>query len=228
MSAFLMPAGLISLICLILLLILAPLLFMEAIVLALYKLGFPPLGGAFVMLSMFSGSLVNLPVKRYPVNGRLPTNHVNLFGVDYLIPRFAPRFAERVIAVNVGGCIVPVIIVVYQVIRMMDVPYMLVYAMLASAVNIVACFSLSRVLPGVGIVLPAFFPGILAAACALILSPGHTAPVAFCAGVLGPLIGADLLHINDLRKSNAGVFSIGGAGTFDGIVISGILAVLIS
>ena len=52
------------------------------------------------------------------------------------------------------------------------------------------------------------------------------APVAFVAGVLGPLIGADLLHLKDIMKVSAGVLSIGGAGTFDGIVLSGLFAAL--
>lgn len=40
----------------------------------------------------------------------------------------------------------------------------------------------------------------------------------------GPLIGADLLHLRDIEKIATGVASIGGAGTFDGIVLSGIVA----
>ena len=49
-------------------------------------------------------------------------------------------------------------------------------------------------------------------------------PVVFVAGVLGPLIGADLLHLRDIEKITTGIASIGGAGTFDGIVLSGIVA----
>ena len=45
-----------------------------------------------------------------------------------------------------------------------------------------------------------------------------------CAGVLGPLIGADLLHLREIEKIATGVASIGGAGTFDGIILSGIMA----
>ena len=46
--------------------------------------------------------------------------------------------------------------------------------------------------------------------------------------VLGPLIGADLLHLRDLGRRGGGLMSIGGAGTFDGIVISGFLATMLS
>ena len=52
--------------------------------------------------------------------------------------------------------------------------------------------------------------------------------IAYTAGILGPLIGADLLHLRDILKVPVGVLSIGGAGTFDGIVLSGILAALLA
>jgi uncharacterized membrane protein len=48
---------------------------------------------------------------------------------------------------------------------------------------------------------------------------------AYIAGVAGPLIGVDLLHLKGIEQSTVGMASIGGAGTFDGIVLSGIVAV---
>jgi uncharacterized membrane protein len=42
--------------------------------------------------------------------------------------------------------------------------------------------------------------------------------------VLGPLIGSDLLHLRDIKALETEVASIGGAGTFDGIVLSEIVA----
>jgi uncharacterized membrane protein len=41
------------------------------------------------------------------------------------------------------------------------------------------------------------------------------------------LIGADLLNVRRLGELGAGVASIAGAGTFDGIFLSGIMAVLL-
>jgi len=43
-------------------------------------------------------------------------------------------------------------------------------------------------------------------------------------GVLGPLIGADLLHLRNIEALETGIASIGGAGTFDGIFLSSIIA----
>lgn len=64
----------------------------------------------------------------------------------------------------------------------------------------------------------------MAALCAVTVTPDQAAPVAFPAGVLAPLIGADLFHLRDMEKIDTGVAGIGGAGTFDGIVLSGIVA----
>jgi uncharacterized membrane protein len=58
----------------------------------------------------------------------------------------------------------------------------------------------------------------VAALLALVFAPGEAAPVSYIAGVAGPLIGADLLHL-EVEQSAVGMASIGGAGTFDGIVL---------
>jgi uncharacterized membrane protein len=58
--------------------------------------------------------------------------------------------------------------------------------------------------------------------------PTGPAPTAYVAGTLGTLIGADLLNLHKIKHLNAPVVSIGGAGTFDGIFLTGILAVLLS
>ncbi|KFI35253.1 hypothetical protein HY02_02775, partial [Peptococcaceae bacterium SCADC1_2_3] len=82
----------------------------------------------------------------------------------------------------------------------------------------------ARSVQGVGIVMPAFIPPIAAAAVALILAPAQAAPVAYIAGTLGTLIGADLLNWRKIQSLGAQAVSIGGAGIFDGIFLVGIVA----
>jgi uncharacterized membrane protein len=55
------------------------------------------------------------------------------------------------------------------------------------------------------------------------ISPLHEEPVA---PVSAGLIGADVLNLNKIQGLGAPIASIGGAGTFDGIFIIGLLAVL--
>ncbi|HYW36334.1 MAG TPA: DUF1614 domain-containing protein, partial [Balneolaceae bacterium] len=99
---------------------------------------------------------------------------------------------------------------------------------IATLINIIVCQIFARPVENLGIVMPTFIPALAAVASALILTPNHAPAVAFVSGVMGPLVGADLLHLQDIKKMNTRVASIGGAGTFDGIVISAMLATLLA
>ena len=88
--------------------------------------------------------------------------------------------------------------------------------------------AVARPIKGVGIATPVFIPPFAAAVTAFILSPAHPLTIAYVTGVLGTLIGADLLNLRKIPKLGAPVASIGGAGTFDGVFLTGIIAVLIA
>lgn len=81
---------------------------------------------------------------------------------------------------------------------------------------------------GLGIAVPALLPPIMAALLALLISPGEAPIIAYISGTLGSLIGADLLNLNKIPDLRAPVASIGGAGTFDGIFLTGIISVLLA
>src|SRR5207247_4936336 len=81
---------------------------------------------------------------------------------------------------------------------------------------------------GVGIAVPIFIPPIVAASVALLLARPSAPSLAYICGSLGTLIGADLLNLDKIQGLGAPIASIGGAGTFDGIFLIGILAVLIA
>jgi uncharacterized membrane protein len=83
-------------------------------------------------------------------------------------------------------------------------------------------------MPGLGIAEPVFVPSVTTAIVALLLSREQAAPLAYIGGSLGTLISADLLNLGRIRGLGAPVASIGGAGTFDGIFLIGIVAVLIA
>jgi uncharacterized membrane protein len=81
---------------------------------------------------------------------------------------------------------------------------------------------------GVGIAVPIFIPPLVAALTALFLSRPSAPALAYIAGSLGTLIGGDLMNLNKIQGLGAPVASIGGAGTFDGIFVTAILAVLLA
>jgi uncharacterized membrane protein len=81
---------------------------------------------------------------------------------------------------------------------------------------------------GIGIAVPILAPPLISLFTAYIIAPEHAAPLAYIAGTLGTLIGADILNLYDLEDLQAPVVSIGGAGTSDGIFLTGIIAVILA
>lgn len=209
-----------------------PLIVVDAMQEAMHKLHLGPTTATLVILGIILGGLVNLPIYRL----ERPTIQVELVGWSRILGWTPVRRMpyETIIAVNLGGCLIPLGLSLFELIFLIGHDLPVYWALLATVtVNVFVCFWLARPIPGVGIVLPGFIPPLVAVGCTwlLLLAPefdSARAPVAFVAGVLGPLLGADLLHLKDISRISAGVLSIGGAGTFDGIVLSGILAALLA
>ena len=223
-----MPAGVLALIAALVILLLLPFLLADAMVSALLELGIAPRVATLLVIGIFVGSLFNVPVwRRGPrVITYSPTDFL---GLGRRAPRLLEPGGPQVIALNVGGCLIPSLIVLYELARLLQAGGALpLQAGVAIALNVAVCYLMARPVAGLGILLPALVPGCLAALVALLLAGEHAPPVAFCAGVLGPLIGADLLRLRELGRRGTGLMSIGGAGTFDGIVISGFLAAMLS
>jgi uncharacterized membrane protein len=130
----------------------------------------------------------------------------------------------NVLAVNVGGALIPAGLSLYLLARGAAPLTALIGVVVVAAV----VHRIARPLPGVGIAVPVIVPPIVAAAAGLLLAPAAAPAFAYVAGSLGTLIGADLTNLGTLRRLGGPVASIGGAGTFDGIFVTGILAVLLA
>jgi uncharacterized membrane protein len=223
-----MPPGCLPLLLLALLLFI-PFFLTDVTLTALAKLGLSQPTSFLAAFGIFFGGLVNVPVKRIPREETIEVPPLTLFGFGRVFPHWVRRRTYTIIAVNLGGCLVPTVIAVYELVRLAGSGGgALLAAVTATAINIVVCYRLARPVPQVGIALPAFVPALVAAACGLLFLPDQAPLIAFAAGVLGPLIGADLLHLRDIQRIGAGVASIGGAGTFDGIVLSALIATLLA
>lgn len=191
---------------------------------AFAKLGLSPFVGlAFFWFSLI-GSLVNIPIYRreldyYEEPDEITTMFNRFFGVR--LPSFQQ---EQVISINLGGAILPGILCLYLLSRVNFGP-----VFLATTVTTLFSYFLSKPVKGVGIVIPAFIPPIIAAVAAIIFAAQGNAPaVAYISGVLGTLIGADLLRLHQIKSFGVSFLSIGGAGVFDGIFIVGIISVLLA
>jgi uncharacterized membrane protein len=214
-----------SLVATLVLLFLLPLLFGQIMAVSLVKLHLSPGWAVALITAIVVGSFINIPVKRIQRDEPVAAHPLAVIGVFNLWPELRSVRQETVIAINVGGCLVPAGLALYELAYLTALGgYALFAAVIAALVNITICYFLARPTPGIGILIPGLVPALVAAMLALILLPENAAPVAFVAGIAGPLIGADLLHLKEIKQIAVGMASIGGAGTFDGIVLSGIIA----
>ncbi|RLG61138.1 hypothetical protein DRN86_00690 [Candidatus Geothermarchaeota archaeon] len=184
------------------------------------KIGLTP--GQTILILSFSlaGSFVNIPIRRKDI----------VIEEDYEIPRLIKyiiglppyKIRTQVLCINLGGALIPLIVSLYIALR---IP--LLHLMISTAIIAVISRLMSKVIKGVGIILPAFIPPLISAMIAMLLLPENPAGLAYASGVMGTLIGADLLNLGRIRDM-PGVISIGGAGIFDGIFLTGVLAAILS
>jgi uncharacterized membrane protein len=141
----------------------------------------------------------------------------------YVIPR-VEEWHRTVIALNLGGAVIPTLLSVYLLLKNSIVGRSALAVLIVSAV----VYWMARPVVGVGIAVPTFIPPLVATGVAFLLARKSRPAVAYIAGTLGTLIGADLLNLAQIQGLGAPIVSIGGAGTFDGIFLTGIIAVLLA
>lgn len=189
---------------------------------ALARLGISPGTASLVLLACLIGSAVNIPVARLSTRAVRMEPYISVFGLRYFVPVMRKR--ATVLAVNVGGAVVPAALSAYLIAHdHLGMAALAAVVLVAGLVHLVA-----RPVPGLGIAVPALLPGLFAVLVALLFHPVAVAALAYVGGTLGTLVGADLANLGKVRKLGAPVASIGGAGTFDGIFIAGITAVLLA
>jgi uncharacterized membrane protein len=176
-----------------------------------------------LLLLSLLGSYVNIPVAELPGEKIITSREIFYYGILYVIPS-VQQLPGTIIAVNLGGAVVPMVVSLYLMVKHG------VYFRALVAVTIVAAVvhGLAEPVEGLGIAVPTFIPPLTAAATALLLSRKAAAALAYISGTLGTLIGADLLNLGKIHGLGAPVASIGGAGTFDGIFLTSIAAVLLA
>jgi uncharacterized membrane protein len=202
-------------------LVLLLLIQLEMLGYAYARLGISSRTALLLLFGSLIGSYFNVPVARLPHEEIVAVHEIPGFGMTYAVP-VVVAWPGTVIAVNIGGAIIPGLLSLYLLIKNR------LWGRGTVAVACVAAVShlLARPVPGAGIALPIFVPPLAAAATAFALSRRDAAPLAFIGGTLGTLIGADLLNLDKVPTLGAPIVSIGGAGTFDGVFLSGILGVL--
>ncbi|HZC79575.1 MAG TPA: DUF1614 domain-containing protein [Ktedonobacterales bacterium] len=181
----------------ILLVVLIVLIQLRVLSYAYRKIGVPPRYMLLVLLLSLIGSGINLPLY-----------------VDH----------GSVVAINVGGALLPILLSLYLFTRTGLQGRMII----ATAIVAIIVHALAGIVPGRGIAVPILVPPIAAAAVALLLSFRRAPPVAYVAGSMGTLIGADIMNLHRVVELGAPMLSIGGAGKFDAVFLTGIIAGLIT
>ncbi|HBT47232.1 MAG TPA: hypothetical protein DEA73_05030 [Peptococcaceae bacterium] len=194
-------------------------LFLNLAVFSFAKLGLTPMGALLLLLGSLAGSLINIPLYRQRIYDHEPPWHPFLFFFYY-----PPQINYQVVCINVGGAVIPVLFSLY----LLSTRAPFGPTCLATLIVTVVTKAMARVVPGAGITLPTFIPPVVAALAAILIAPDNAPPVAYVAGALGTLLGADILNLGDIKRLKAQVVSIGGAGVFDGIFLVALAAALLS
>ncbi len=212
------------------LLLLAAALLLTLVQVGLLSIAFDKLGlsmASAILLLMISlvGSTLNLPLfhlktETFPEQSPLPPP----LDLLWKLPRWQQE-GRTIIALNVGGGLVPLLFSAY----LLGYHALPLWEVAVSVAGVTAIsYTFSRPMPGLGIGMPVLIAPLSAALIATVVRPDQSAPLAYICGTLGVLIGADLLRLKDIRRLGASLASIGGAGTFDGIYLTGLVAVLLA
>jgi uncharacterized membrane protein len=210
-------------------------LFLGVILSAFMKIGFSAGDALLILLLSLVGSSINIPLAKLKSEAPVVTDsYVRFFGVSYRVPIRRLTRNETILAVNVGGAIIPILISAYLLTQF---PSSALMAGAGILIVTLVTHAVARPIRGIGIATPALIPPLTAVVAAFILpsfihNPGCTVEqcrfvTAYAGGVLGTLLGADILNLGKIRDLGAPVASIGGAGTFDGIFLSGFIALLL-
>jgi len=213
-------------------------LFLRLTTEAFIHVGFSHWHAFLMVFGSVMGSVVNIPLNTIPVTAYPPffLEIVAVFS-PLMAFTFPTTFHPVTLTINLGGCIIPVIVSAAILVRCH------VSARRAAlGILIVALVTYYMAVPVAdeGILLPIYVPPTLAAVCGLTLARRfQTAPaLAYISGSMGTLLGADILRLLTPGtlptlappEENAAplVLSIGGAGVIDGIFLTGVFAVLMA
>lgn len=133
------------------------------------------------------------------------------------------RFFNTTIMLNLGGFLIPLAAALYLGIMRPNLASVEICIITIAVIYIMTTFR-----DGIGLVLPGYI-GVVPLALSILLAPGDVAAATFTAGVCGILIGlcAALSSINTEQQGSP-MISLGGAGSFQAIYMTMVLAALVS
>ncbi len=208
---------------------------------AFSKLGLTPVQGVLMLIAILVGRFVNVPVFTSERLVVVPKSRSVSFGLDDLGRSVwseqepTNELKKQVLAVNVGGCVMPLLLsVTFLVSLHLGNRAEGVYSWIAFAMIMVAgaSYAVSKADPFVGLRVPVIMPVVMTFVSVYFFVPQEFRPVAaYVAGTLGTLVGGNVVPLLTPKiRNHIGIplVSIGGAGTFWGVFLAGILSVLLA
>ena len=180
---------------------------MDMVTVAVTKLGLAPNLAIVLLAAIVIGSTINIPLYQRVLR---PVG----MGWDR---------QRTVIALNVGGGLIPILLALYQFTQ-----GHIIAIVATTAIVTLVSYCAAQIVPGIGIRMNAMVAPLTAVVCAWLLGGVAAPSVAFAGGILGTLVGADLLHLKDIQQLSPGTLSIGGAGVLDGIALCGLFSLLLA
>jgi uncharacterized membrane protein len=153
---------------------------------------------AVLLLATLIGSFFNIPIAELAPERAMSHHHVDFFGMRYAVPGVS-HWKGTVVAVNVGGAVIPTLMSIYLLMKR----ELWVKGLVATAIVAMVIHGMADPVPGLGIAVPVFVPVVVTAIVAMLLSREDSAPLAYIAGSLGTLIGADLTNLDKVRGLGA-------------------------
>jgi len=142
-------------------LILAGFFLIAVLLLALLRhayldLGVSPGTAVLLLLASLVGSFFNIPVAELPPEHVVSDAVRDYSGIYYVIPRVTD-WGGTVIAVNVGGAVIPTLMSIY----LLFTHRLWLRGAIATAIVAVLLHWLATPVPGVGIAVPIFWPAVI-------------------------------------------------------------------
>jgi len=131
-------------------------------------------GTAFLLLfGSLLGSYVNIPIATLGAENMVTAREVTYYGMRYIVPALA-NSPKVVLAVNVGGAVIPTLLSIY----LLSKNGLWGRGLIATAIIAAICHALAQPIRGVGIGLPIFVAPVAAAIVAAVVSWRSAAPLA--------------------------------------------------
>ena len=160
-------------------LVLVILIQVHALRFAYMRLGISSGAALLLLLASLLGSYINIPVASLPEQQMVSDQEISFFGVRYAVP-VVVDWPATVIAVNVGGAVIPVMLSLYLLAK----NNLWGRGLLATACVAAVCYLLAQPVPGVGIAIPTFAPPFVTAIVAFLVARRILPPSLTSAGVL--------------------------------------------